>query len=103
MLKHWIAISAAGTNMDDFDRILRPVKKIVPDNSTISFATNMDNAKDIYYKAQFVMVPKVVTWDLENDTVLIIEDATRESIRIGMADTLCELSDHNVHIILLRK
>ncbi len=97
-------------NRNDIDKLnisLTEIKNILPKNSIISFITNFNesNNKELYFKTQFVLVPRVlVKDDLNNDTILIIDSPSIEEKSI-VRDAIALYSDSNnlYNIKLLRK
>ena len=85
---------------------LQEVKKRIPENSKISFLTNLKESSpmtELYFETEFVMCPIIVTQSLDHDTVLLVEKTDKDFIKTDNMDTILTADEYDMHIRLLRK
>jgi hypothetical protein len=77
IVQDWIKMNKSRNDIDNLNKSLLQIKNILPDNSSLSFLTNLNDemSTELFYKTQFVLVPRIIIKkDLKADTFLIIDD-----------------------------
>lgn len=94
------------SDIDKLESWLLPIKQKLPLNSTVSFLTNItDNSLklEMYFQAQFVMVPVIILEKTNGDTVLSIQRKDMPKVITANVDTLAYIEAKDLEILLFKR
>lgn len=105
MIIHWINLAKRKSAIEKLEITLNTIKKKVPENSELSFLTNLKEpspSTELYYQTQFVMCPVIVSQS-DHDTVLLVEQADKDLLRPLNTELILVSEGSNFRVSLLKK
>jgi hypothetical protein len=85
---------------------LEEVKTVIPESAVISFQTNLkEEARitELYFQTQFVMTPAIVSKQMDRDTILLVENLSKEQLKNHNGDVLSVNTSDEIRVTLLRR
>jgi hypothetical protein len=105
LVVHWINLAKRKSTIEKIEIALESVKKKIPENSEISFFTNLQETSpsmELYFQVQFVMCPVIVTQS-NRDTILIVEQVDKDPLKQENMQVLLFSEENNFRVSLLKK